>query len=108
MKDHLAQCPFRVTKCSNEGCKEKIAFKDTQKHEGECQFKMIECRNNCGTTLERRFEDDHFDECELQMIRCPYYEMGCKHELIRKDNVAHLQSEAFNHSLLFIEGQKCK
>lgn len=108
MPDHLAQCPFRVTKCTNVGCEVKIAFKDTQKHDAECKFKQISCRNNCGSTFERKFEDEHFDVCELQMIRCPYYEMGCKTEILRRENLTHLQSEAFNHSLLFIEGQNKK
>ena len=105
MKDHLTECPFRVINWINEGCKVKLAFKDRQKHDGECKYKMINCRNNCGATFERKHEDEHFDVCELQMIRWPYYEMGCKTEILRKTNLTHLQSEAFNHSLLFIEGQ---
>lgn len=108
MKDHLAQCPFRVTKCTNEGCTKKIAYKDRQKHDGECKYKEINCRNNCGATFERRFEDEHFEECELQLIRCPYYEMGCKSEILRKEYLTHLQSEAFSHSVQFIDGQNKK
>ena len=86
----------------------KIAFKDTQKHDMECKYKILNCRNNCGAQFERRLEDEHFDKCELQMIRCPYYEMGCKIEILRKDNLSHLQKEAFNHSVIFIEGQNKK
>jgi hypothetical protein len=108
MPDHLAQCPFRVTKCTNTGCKKKIAFKDTQKHDGECKYKMVICRNNCGEEFERKHEYEHFDICEFQIIRCPYYEMGCKTEILRRDNLPHLQNEAFNHSVIFIEGQNKK
>ena len=108
MQDHVAQCPFRVTKCTNDGCKKQIAFKDTQKHDSECKYKQIPCRNNCGSVFERKLEDEHFDECELQMIRCPYYEMGCKTEILRKDYLPHLEQEAFNHSAIFIEGQNKK
>lgn len=108
MKDHLSQCPFRVTKCTNSDCDKKIAFKDRQKHDSECRFKLITCRNNCHSEFERRLEDEHFDVCELQMIRCPYYEMGCKTDILRKDNIEHLQMEAFNHSVIFIENQNKK
>lgn len=108
MKDHLAQCPFRITKCTNDGCTKKIAFKDRQKHDGECRHKQISCRNNCGAIFERKFEDEHFEDCELQLIRCPYYEMGCKTEILRKEYLTHLQSEAFSHSVQFIDGQNKK
>lgn len=34
--------------------------------------------------------------------------MGCKIEILRKDYKGHLQEEGFNHSIIFIEGQKKK
>ena len=108
MPDHLAQCPFRITKCNNSGCSKKIAFKDTQKHDSECPYKVITCKNNCGSTFERKFEEEHLEHCDLQMIKCPYHEMGCHVEILRKDNLSHLESEAFAHSIMFINGQNKK
>jgi hypothetical protein len=46
--------------------------------------------------------------CEFQLIKCPYYDLGCKIEILRKTYIEHLKEESFNHSLVFIEGQKKK
>mmetsp|Transcript_4660 Transcript_4660/g.4370 ORF Transcript_4660/g.4370 Transcript_4660/m.4370 type:complete len:161 (-) Transcript_4660:839-1321(-) len=50
----------------------------------------------------------HKDTCEFQLVKCPYYNLGCKIEILRKDYKAHLHEESFNHSIIFIEGQKKK
>lgn len=42
------------------------------------------------------------------MVRCPYYEMGCHTEVLRRDYLGHLKEEAFKHSVEFIEGQNKK
>lgn len=52
--------------------------------------------------------DKHKDQCEFQLVKCPYYDLGCKIEILRKDYIGHLQEEGFNHSIIFIEGQKKK
>ena len=41
-------------------------------------------------------------------MKCPYYDLGCKIEILRKDYKQHLGEENFNHSIIFIEGQKKK
>jgi hypothetical protein len=41
-------------------------------------------------------------------VKCPYYDLGCKIEILRKDYIQHLQEEGFNHSIIFIDGQKKK
>ena len=46
--------------------------------------------------------------CEFQLVKCPYYDLGCKIEILRKDYKNHLNEESFNHSIIFIEGQKKK
>ena len=46
--------------------------------------------------------------CEYQLVKCPYYDLGCKIEILRKDYREHLIEENFNHSIVFIEGQKKK
>lgn len=74
----------------------------------ECSYKRIKCRNNCGSEFERKYEDEHFDTCDLQMIRCPYYDMGCRTEILRRDHVEHIKDQAFQHSVYFIEGQNKK
>ena len=39
----------------------------------------------------------HRAECPLEMIRCEYYEMGCKVSMARKDEVKHNKKEVENH-----------
>lgn len=77
-------------------------------HDSECEFKEIKCRNNCGTTFKRKFELEHFDECELQYIQCPYHSFGCRTEVLRMNYMNHLKNEALGHSIMFIEGQEKK
>ena len=50
----------------------------------------------------------HKEVCEYQLVKCPYYQLGCKIEVLRKDYRQHLVEENFNHSIIFIEGQKKK
>jgi hypothetical protein len=52
--------------------------------------------------------DRHKESCEYQLVKCPYYDLGCKVEILRKDYVPHLMEESFHHSIIFIEGQKKK
>jgi hypothetical protein len=68
----------------------------------------VDCENRCGQRILRLHLLLHRDQCEFQLVKCPYYELGCKIEILRKDYVEHLKEESFNHSILFIEGQKRK
>ena len=52
--------------------------------------------------------EKHKELCEFQLVKCPYYNLGCKIEILRKDYKNHLLEESFNHSIIFIEGQKRK
>lgn len=94
--------------CPNHRCQSVIIFKDLGAHDERCLFKIVECDNKCGQKTLRQHIQQHKDVCEFQLVKCPYYELGCKIEVMRKDYTAHLLEEGFNHSVIFIEGQKRK
>lgn len=105
---HRSVCPFRKVVCQNSGCNASIVYKDLAAHDERCLYKIIECENKCGTKVQRQNLDRHRAICEFQLVKCPYYDLGCKIETLRKDYKNHLLEEAFNHSIIFIEGQKRK
>lgn len=41
-------------------------------------------------------------------MKCAYFDLGCKIEVLRRNYTDHLKEESFSHSILFIEGQKVK
>lgn len=81
-------------------------FKDVDKHDNRCAFKIMNCKNKCGEVLERQELDSHYQVWELEPITCTYYEFGCDTEIIRKEYQTHLEEFAYDHSLMFVEGQK--
>ena len=83
-------------------------YKNLEAHDERCLFKIIECDNKCGAKVLRQNMQQHKDTCEFQLVKCPYYDLGCKIEMMRKDYRQHLVEENFNHSIIFIEGQKRK
>ena len=104
MESHKVTCYYRRVMCPNPKCNSWIIYKDLTLHDERCLFKMIECDNKCREKVQRQFLDKHKDVCEFQLVKCPYYDLGCKIEILRKDYKVHLEEEAFNHSIIFIEG----
>lgn len=108
LDSHKITCSYRRIQCQNLGCSAVIIYKDLQSHDDRCLCKVIECDNKCGHKIQRQNLDRHRELCEFQLVKCPYYDLGCKIEILRKDYENHLQEEYFNHSITFIEGQKRK
>jgi hypothetical protein len=79
-----------------------LMYKDAAAHDEVCLFKVIECDNKCGVRTLRSNAQSHRDTCEFQLVKCPYYDLGCKIEVLRKDFKVHLMEEAFNHSIIFV------
>ncbi|CAI2385919.1 unnamed protein product [Moneuplotes crassus] len=106
MQKHEAECEYRKILCENGTCGSWILFKDLEKHDEQCPFKVINCKNKCGAVLERQDLLSHYRICELEPIECTYYQFGCTETLIRKKYKKHLEEKAYEHSLMFVEGQK--
>jgi len=60
-------------------------FKNLDTHDERCLFKIVECDNKCGTRVLRQNIQQNKDVCEYQLVKCPYYDLGCKIEILRKD-----------------------
>ena len=83
-------------------------FKDLDKHDLVCLFKVVPCKNEWGAEFERHELDLHYQGCKLEVIKWTYAEFGCEVEVMRKDYKKHLEETAYEHSLMFVEGQKRK
>lgn len=81
-------------------------FKDIDKHDEVCLFKVIPCKNDWGKVLERQEHEQHYQLWELEPIKCIYAEFGWECEIIRQDYKQHLEDMAYEHSLMFVHGQK--
>lgn len=94
--------------CDNGSCESWIMFKDLDKHDEVCLHKVVSCKNDCGFVCERQGLEEHYQKCELEPIPCTYAEFGCNADIIRQDFKKHLEDNAYDHSLMFVEGQKRK
>jgi hypothetical protein len=83
-------------------------YKDLDTHEEQCFFKIVNCKNEWGAILERQDLDAHYQVCKLEPIECVYHEFGCNEEIIRENYNQHLEEFSYEHSLMFVEGQKKK
>jgi hypothetical protein len=107
MPEHKLICYFRKISCKNTGCNEQVIYNDLESHESQCPFKIIECDKECGRKIPRNEYRKHLAEvCPLNLINCPYYELGCQSKILRKDNDQHLREEAVQHSILTATGMK--
>jgi hypothetical protein len=104
MAEHQVSCIFRKVNCKNVGCSELIVFKNIEKHEEICNFKVISCKNACGTETMRKCMEEHYTKCELEVVNCGYFVVGCEDRMQRKSANQHLIAKALEHSEMMIVG----
>ena len=65
----------------------------------ECPGYPVHCPKNCGTTrsLRRKDLEKHKNVCPLESVLCPYQEVGCSEEMLRKEFTSHLESSTKRH-----------
>ncbi|XP_078350390.1 TNF receptor-associated factor 5-like [Oculina patagonica] len=107
VQKHQSGCLFKVVKCPNSGCTEKLTKQDLkihvtfecswrkvnceycqtsfiknqkQKHFGVCQKFPVQCTNKCGLRdIPREKLDVHVrDECPATEVQCEYKNLGCE------------------------------
>ena len=113
INNHLGNCKYENTECSNE-CGKMIQRQYLTSHvETECPHHKVNCQY-CHDTGEHQFIEDqhkeecpklpipcpnkceagnvpredmeaHREECPLEMIQCEYYSVGCEVRMARKD-----------------------
>ena len=91
------QCPYQ-----GHGCGWSGAMKDGMLHLKECELYLIDCPNRCGCEKFSRSKlSDHLSKCTHQYTNCPFQEVGCKAEMLRKEMNGHTEDGIHQH-LLFI------
>jgi len=127
MDEHRNTCPLEEINCINK-CGNTLLRKDVKKHEIECVRRKVNCQF-CHTTGSRRFiegkhkkqcpkfpipcpnkcnigiilrgdVEKHLKICPLESIQCQYHEVGCKEQMIRKDQEKH-DAEAMERHLSY-------
>ena len=84
-------------------------------HLGECDEFPVECPNSCevaGETGTRQMKRGdvpiHLAECPLQIMKCPYWEYGCREEMERRQLDLHEKEYIHTHFRLAMKEMKQK
>eukprot|EP01120_Amphizonella_sp_Union-15-10_P015668 TRINITY_DN8101_c0_g1_i1.p1 TRINITY_DN8101_c0_g1~~TRINITY_DN8101_c0_g1_i1.p1 ORF type:complete len:562 (-),score=63.47 TRINITY_DN8101_c0_g1_i1:29-1714(-) len=94
---HLSEeCKYRNTPCSQ--CLEQIPLHNLEDHVANlCPNTNIHCLNKCGKIILRGKMEEHYQECELMEIPCPFMAYGCKFKTLRNNMEIHVQNSNQEH-----------
>lgn len=108
LQHHLkTECEERPYQC--EHCDEKGTFNQiTNKHYQQCPDFPLDCPNQCGIVqIKRTTIDQHRKECPLEIVSCPFEEVGCRPMCLRrKDEAEHMEKCVVNHQLLMFKSNQ--
>ena len=80
---HKEECPKFPLPCPNKCEVGNVPREDMEKHRGECQWEIINCSNDCGEKLARRFLFSHVEnECRRRKVNCQYCHKRGEHRFI--------------------------
>ena len=85
--------PVDCTYCNLQGEYQDI----TGNHIDSCPSFPLLCSQKCGATVLRKDLESHREECPLEIVPCPFSELGCKVEVCRKDLEKHVELSALQH-----------
>ena len=92
-------CPKRIMSCGY--CHQGIPHDEMQLHVQEvCGEYPVGCPRKCNKSseeLKRKDQIRHAEICPLEPVQCPYYEVGCDTEVIRKELSSHMESYMTQH-----------
>ena len=99
------ECLYRRLVCQH--CtKVEATYKElSEVHWLECPDFPVPCPNDCGVEEMRRSEvQSHCDrDCKGQVIRCPFWDVGCSIKRPRKNLPAHTKASDEHHSQLLVK-----
>ncbi|KAM9957255.1 hypothetical protein ACTFIW_008996 [Dictyostelium discoideum] len=123
LDSHIQNCKFKFVECSHDGCEIVLRLNSLEEHENQCGFKLVKCEycacddtiqmeienhynecskfpidcpQSCSIMVERDQIKSHIDnDCNNSIIKCKYYEYGCKVEMKRSELQNHLNNS--NH-----------
>ena len=96
----LNTCPKRIIICKH--CKVFGAFDHiTGQHVNECEEFPTGCPRKCqgSEQMKRKKVKSHSEVCPLEPVLCPFSEVGCKPQLVRRDLNSHIKSNLEQHML---------
>lgn len=89
-------CPKRKIKC--EHCVVVCVAEEYKDHLEECLRRPYECKLKCGLNIPREEMTTHVNDiCDNTHVPCPYKELGCKAEMLRKQLRDHIYAEYLYH-----------
>lgn len=99
------ECMYRKLVCQYCNDVETTYKELSEVHWHECQDFLVPCPNNCGVEEMRRSEvKTHCDRnCQAQIVKCPFWEVGCGIRRPRKDLPVHVKASDEHHSQLLVK-----
>ncbi|XP_057870650.1 uncharacterized protein LOC131077224 [Cryptomeria japonica] len=102
--EHKAKCPLRPIMCTNEGCVEVLSAIHHDEHDGTCSFKLLPCKQSCGSTVLRKDMEFHCSTtCPNKVVPCPFNEVGCDAMLPQGSLVQHYTDFIASHLLYVLQ-----
>ena len=98
MANHAeTECPRRQVECQHCLLSGEYQFIEG-KHKEECLKLPINCPNECEAgSIPREDMTAHRLKCPLEVIECEYYNIGCRHAMLRKDQCKHGKEKTEEH-----------
>ena len=100
---HLINCKFsnNIIKIKCNNCNKEFNFENISEHYNSCSESMIECDIGCGKIIKRKELEEHKTNiCPKKLIKCKYWNKGCKKLIERKNIGDHYLLEKKNHLIL--------
>ena len=97
---HLIQCEYmkNIIKVKCNYCNEEFNFDELFEHAKGCPELLVECDNGCGTKIKIKKMNEHkIFYCLEGLVKCSYYDKGCKKLIKRKFLEDHYILEKNNH-----------
>ena len=89
---HIKRCPKHILPCPNalHGCPEvSIPREDICKHRKVCQYENVQCDNECGKKIQRRYLLDHVaTKCRCRQVLCQYCQRPFEHWYLECTHIA--------------------
>ena len=93
-KEECQNRPFNCPHCSHLATYREIS----NNHYSTCMHYPLLCPNRCTQdTILRCNMSDHLGSCPLQVVPCPYADLGCKVEVVQLNCDEHIEDNFHQH-----------
>ena len=89
------ECPLRIVKCRYCFFEDKPSALDD--HTTFCPSIPVECPRKCGQKTTRSQVTSHLGTCSKRLVRCKYYQIGCKDPIPVDELDTHLVQAKDDH-----------